>query len=158
MSRICSVFFLHRAFVVALGFVALHRVSIRTLDDLCWSKLGAGWGSRGESMLPFIGRSRRPKSARSHRNTVSSQRVNRVIFRPLVRRTACTALGCSRGDEATRQACGLQQQRPYSWPACHLLRLSADPTVEVPSLFHAVEGYGWNTRSADFGDRRCRRA
>ena len=29
-------FFLHRAFalVVALGFVALHRVSIRTLDEL----------------------------------------------------------------------------------------------------------------------------
>jgi hypothetical protein len=26
-------------------------------------------------MLPFIGRPRRPKSARSHRNTVSSQRV-----------------------------------------------------------------------------------
>lgn len=26
-------------------------------------------------MLPFIGRPQRPKSARSHRNTVSSQRV-----------------------------------------------------------------------------------
>lgn len=36
VSRICSLFFLHRsfAFVVALGFVALHRVSIRTLDEL----------------------------------------------------------------------------------------------------------------------------
>jgi hypothetical protein len=27
-------------------------------------------------MLPFLGRSRRPKSARSHRNTVSSQRID----------------------------------------------------------------------------------
>jgi len=60
VSRVCSLFFLHRAFafvvVVTLGFVALHRVSIRTLDELSWCKLGAGWGSRGESMLPFIGR------------------------------------------------------------------------------------------------------
>jgi hypothetical protein len=59
--------------------VALHRVSIRTLDELSCCKLGAGWGSRGESMLPFIGRPRGPKSARSHRKTVSSQRVNMVI-------------------------------------------------------------------------------
>jgi hypothetical protein len=74
-------FFLHRAFafVVALGFVALHRVSIRTLDELSSCKLGAGWGSREESMLPFIGRPRRPKSARSHRNTASSQQVNMLI-------------------------------------------------------------------------------
>jgi hypothetical protein len=49
-------------FVVALGFVALHRVSIRTLDELSWSKLGAGWGSRGESMLPFIGRPQKTKT------------------------------------------------------------------------------------------------
>ena len=84
----------------------------------------------------------RPKRARSHRNTVSSQRVNRIIFRPLVRRTACTVLACSRGDEAARRAYGPLQQRPYSWPACPLVRLSADPTVEVPSLVHAVEGCG----------------
>jgi len=50
------------AFVVALDFVALHRVSIRTLDELSWSKLGAGWGSRGESMLLFIGRSQKTKT------------------------------------------------------------------------------------------------
>src|ERR1700678_4775515 len=58
VSRIVLCFFLHRAFafVVIVGFVALHRVSIRTLDELSWCKLGAGWGSRGESMLPFIGR------------------------------------------------------------------------------------------------------
>ena len=98
----------------------------------------------------------RPKRSRSHRNTVSSQRVKRIIFRPLVRRTAHTVLGCSRGDEATRPACVLLQRRPYSWPACHLLRLSADPTVATPSLVRAVEGYGWSTRSVDFGDRRCR--
>ena len=36
--------------------VALHLVSIRTLDELSWCRLGASWGSRGESMLPFIGR------------------------------------------------------------------------------------------------------
>jgi len=37
VSRFCSLLFLHRAFalVIALGFVALHRVSIRTLDELC---------------------------------------------------------------------------------------------------------------------------
>jgi hypothetical protein len=36
VSRVCSLFFLHRvfAFVVVLGLVALHRVSIRTLDEL----------------------------------------------------------------------------------------------------------------------------
>ena len=36
VSRFVLCFFLHRAFalVVALGFVALHRVSIRTLDEL----------------------------------------------------------------------------------------------------------------------------
>jgi hypothetical protein len=53
------VFLLSGAFavlVVALD-VALHRVCIRTLDELSWCKLGAGWGSRGESMLPFLGRS-----------------------------------------------------------------------------------------------------
>ena len=99
----------------------------------------------------------RPKRARSHRNTVSSQRVNRIMFRPLVRRTACMALECSRGDEATRQACGLLQPRLCSWPACHLSRLGADPTVEAPSPFRAVEGYGWSIRSADFEDMRYRR-
>src|SRR5271170_2436666 len=65
-------------------------------------------------------------------------------LRPLVRRTACTTLECSRGDEATRPTCALRQQRPYSWPACHLERLSADPTVAAPSLVHAVEGFGWS--------------
>jgi hypothetical protein len=98
----------------------------------------------------------RPKRARGHRNTVSSQRVNRIIFRPLARRTACTVVVCSRGDEAARRACGPLQQRPCSWPACHLLRLSADPTVEAQSPFRAVARYGWNTRSADFGGMRCR--
>ena len=62
MSRFVLRFYLHRAFVVVLGFVALHRVSIRTLDELSWCKLGAGWGSRGESMLLFIGRSRKAKT------------------------------------------------------------------------------------------------
>jgi hypothetical protein len=53
-------FSFHRAFAFALVGVAthvvLHRVSIRTLDELSSWKLGAGWGSAGESMLPFIGR------------------------------------------------------------------------------------------------------
>jgi hypothetical protein len=34
VSRFCSLFFLHRAFAVVAGFVALHRVSIRTLGEL----------------------------------------------------------------------------------------------------------------------------
>ena len=56
--KVCFSLFPHRAFaVVVYSFVALHRVSIRTLDELSWCKLGAGWGSRGESMLLFIGRS-----------------------------------------------------------------------------------------------------
>ena len=58
---------------------ALHRVSIRTFEELPFEELGAGWGSRGESMLPFIRRPLRPKSARSRRNTVSSQRVDMII-------------------------------------------------------------------------------
>jgi hypothetical protein len=36
--------------------VALHRVCIRTLMSHWQCRLGAGWGSRGESMLPFLGR------------------------------------------------------------------------------------------------------
>jgi hypothetical protein len=51
-------FFIHSALVWLLSqvapHVALHRVSIRTLDELSCCKLGAGWGSRGESMLPFV--------------------------------------------------------------------------------------------------------
>jgi len=47
--------------------------------ELPFEELGAGWGSRGESMLPFIRRPLRPKSARSHRNTVLSQRVDMII-------------------------------------------------------------------------------
>ena len=95
VSRFASRFFLHRAF--GFGFVAphvaLHRVSIRTLDEPSWCKLGAGWGSRGESMLPFLVRPLGPKRARSHRNTVSSQRVNMIIsFRQHLRRRAHTAL------------------------------------------------------------------
>ena len=34
VSRFCSLFFLHRAFAVVAGSVALHRVSIRTLGEL----------------------------------------------------------------------------------------------------------------------------
>jgi hypothetical protein len=53
-------FFLHRAFAYVIGLVAphaaLHRFSIRTLGELFSWKLGAGWGSRGESMLPFLSR------------------------------------------------------------------------------------------------------
>jgi hypothetical protein len=55
-----SIFFLIRVFafaVVVAVDVALHRVCIRTLMSRMRSGLGAGWGSRGESMLPFIGRS-----------------------------------------------------------------------------------------------------
>lgn len=40
-----------------------------TLDELSWCKLGAGWGSRGESMLPFLGRSSKSKT-----RTQSSER------------------------------------------------------------------------------------
>jgi hypothetical protein len=57
--KVCASLFRYRAFVVVVPrlvapHVALHRVSMRTLDELSWCKLGAGWGSRGESMLPFL--------------------------------------------------------------------------------------------------------
>jgi hypothetical protein len=44
VSRLVLRFFLHRdfAFIVVHSFVALHRVSIRTLDELSWCRLGAG--------------------------------------------------------------------------------------------------------------------
>jgi hypothetical protein len=80
IRKICSSLFLRRAVALVLvaPHVALHRVSIRTLDDLSCCKLGVGWGSRGESMLPFLVRPLGPKRARSHGNTESSQKVNIV--------------------------------------------------------------------------------
>ena len=82
MSRsLMSRFFLIRAFVLLLSLMLLSTGFLFALfDELSCCKLGAGWGSRGESMLPFIGRPWRPKRARSHRNTVSSQRVKIVII------------------------------------------------------------------------------
>jgi hypothetical protein len=56
--------------LLSTGFVFALWMSCRQC------KLGAGWGLRGESMLPFLRRPWKPKRARSHRNTVSSQRVN----------------------------------------------------------------------------------
>jgi hypothetical protein len=79
--KVCSLFFLHRAFafVVALGFVALHRVSIRTLMScLCASSVPVGVREESRCCYLSVGL-RRPKRARSHRNTVSSQRVNMGI-------------------------------------------------------------------------------
>jgi hypothetical protein len=58
-------FFLIRVFVFAVVIavdVALHRVCIRTLMSRMRSGLGAGWGSIGESVLPFIGRPRKTKT------------------------------------------------------------------------------------------------
>jgi hypothetical protein len=58
-------FFLIRvfAFAVVVAFdVALHRVCIRTLMSRIRPGLGAGWDSRGESVLPFIGRPRKTKT------------------------------------------------------------------------------------------------
>src|SRR5260370_4879812 len=80
-SSFCSYFFfigfLLLLFVRVAPHVALHRVSIRTLLSFLPLKLGAGWGSVGESMLPFIRRPRSaPKSARSHRNTGVSRHVS----------------------------------------------------------------------------------
>jgi hypothetical protein len=46
--------------------------------SICLDARGAGWGSR-ELMLPFLIRPLGPKRAHSHRNTVSSQRVNIVV-------------------------------------------------------------------------------
>ena len=56
MSRsLMSIFFPYQGLCFAV-VVALHRVCIRTLMSWMRSELGASWGSRGESMLPFIGR------------------------------------------------------------------------------------------------------
>ena len=78
VSRFASRFFLHRAF--AFGFVAphvaLHRVSIRTLDELSWCKLGAGWGSRGELMRSIPKPSARKSSRSSRRRTGYGRRLS----------------------------------------------------------------------------------
>jgi hypothetical protein len=158
VSRVCSCFFLHRVLLLLLLLVSL--LSTGFLFALWMSCLDASSvpvGVREESRCCHLSVGLgRPKRARSHRNTVSSQRVNRIIFRQLVRRTARTVLRCSRGDEATRPAYVLLQRRLYSSLAYHLGRLSADPTVAAPSLVRAVEEYGWSIRSADFGGMRYR--
>jgi hypothetical protein len=145
-------------FFIGLLLLLLFLVSLLStgfLFALCMSCLEAGSvpvGVREESRCCHLSVGLgRPKRSRSHRNTVSSQRVKRIILRPLARRTACTVVACSRGDGARRPACVLLQRRLYSSLAYHLLRLSADPTVAAPSLVHVVAGCGWSTRSADFG-------
>ena len=56
------------------------RVSIRTLVSASFLGARSRLGSVGESMLPVLGRPRSgPKSARSHRNTGSSQQVNMMF-------------------------------------------------------------------------------
>src|ERR1700733_5237403 len=61
VSRFARCFFLHRGFCFVLGFVAphvaLHRVSIRTLEKPASTLARCLLGSRGESMLPFVFRS-----------------------------------------------------------------------------------------------------
>jgi hypothetical protein len=55
--KLLFLFFLHTVLVVGsvAPHVVLHRVSICTLLSFLPLKLGAGWGSVGKSMLPFIG-------------------------------------------------------------------------------------------------------
>ena len=125
-------------------------------DELSYCKLGAFWGSRGESMLPFLGRSLRPKPTRSHRNTVSSQRVNIVTSMQLFRRRAYRAPESSRCDAGAPPAYVLRQQQPCSSLAYLRGRQDVCPTVGGPSLVRAVGGCGWHTRSAGFVDKRCR--
>jgi len=79
--KLLFLLFFHRAFAFVVGSVAPHVVvlSIRTLLSFLPLKLGAGRGSVGESMLPFVRRPRSgPKSARSHRNAGLSQQVNEM--------------------------------------------------------------------------------
>ena len=122
-------------------------------DESDESGLGAGWGSsRCCYLSDGLGR---PKRARSHRNTVSTQRVNRIIFRRPVDRTGCKVPVWSRGDGARRPTCGRPPRRTYSSPACRLWQPSAAPTVEVLSLDRVVAGCGWHTLSADFEDKGC---
>jgi hypothetical protein len=80
-SLVSMPFFLNPVFAfVRCGRMLLSTGFLYALWMSCLDReLGAGWGSRGESMLLFIGRPRRPKRSRSHRNTVSSQRINMVI-------------------------------------------------------------------------------
>ena len=155
MSRsLMSIFFLIRVFAFAV-VVALHRVCIRTLMsrmDLSSVPVGVREESRCCHLSDGLGG---PKRARSHRNAVSAQRVNRIIFRRPVDRTGCTVPVWSRGDGARRQACGRPLRRTCSSPACHLWQPSAGPTVEVLSLDRVVAGCGWRTLSAGFEDKRC---
>ena len=140
-----SMFFLIRVFafaVVVAVVVALHRVCIRTLMsrmNLDSVPVGVREESRCCYLSDGLGR---PKRSRSHRNAVSTQRVNRIIFRRPVDRTACMVAVSSRGDEARRQACGPPPRRTCSSPASLRALLGADPTVEAPSLDHGVSGCG----------------
>jgi hypothetical protein len=56
VNIVCVVFSLLAVLLLFFGLVvthvALHRVSIRTLDELPSGELGARWGSVEESMLP----------------------------------------------------------------------------------------------------------
>jgi len=106
-------------------------------------------------MLPFLGRSLGPKRARSHRNTVSSQRVNIVFLKQLVRRRVCMVLASSRCGGAERLAFVPPQRPPCSEPAYRLAKPDEVPTVEAMNPVRVDGGYGWNTRSKGYAGRRC---
>ncbi len=82
MSRVCSLFFLHRALRLLLLLVSLLSTGfLFALLKSCLEASSVPVGVREESRRCHLSVGlRRPKRARSHRNTVSSQRVNRFIF------------------------------------------------------------------------------
>ena len=93
MSRFASRFFLHRAFGFVAPHVALHRVSIRTLDELSWCKLGAGWGSRGRVDAAISRSASRTKTrSQSSEHGVVATGEHDHLFRQHLRRRAHTAL------------------------------------------------------------------
>jgi hypothetical protein len=76
----CCCLWLRRTLLSAEFLFALFK-------ELPFEELGAGWSSRGESMLPFIGRPLRPKSARSH--FVVSFRIS--LFSPVIQIDSTTS-------------------------------------------------------------------
>jgi hypothetical protein len=81
VSSVVLCFFLHRAFALLLFLVSLLSTGfLFVLWMICLEASSVPVGVREESRCCYLSVGlRRPKRARSHRNTVSSQRVNMGI-------------------------------------------------------------------------------
>jgi hypothetical protein len=158
--RFAPRFFLLRVSALLLVYLRrmlLHRVSIRTLDELSSGKLGAGWDSRGESMLPFLSRSWKAKtrSQSSEHGVVAKEKVGhsssslfveghvRLLRRPDVVEQNFQ-LPCNRDDRLV-PGC-LPSREARCKPHCR----------SAESLQCGRRIWFGTTRLEGFGDIRCR--